>query len=729
MAGEVIKLKNQEPGTRNQKLLMLPGFSVLGSRFLGLGWLRERTLWGVLLAGLFAWTLAYQWPYAFHLAIGGDPATHSREDDRPFLQPPGQPYRENASFNASQPQPPRGDSTNWWELPEEPYRWTTASAIMAFPGIGGGPWLVEVRASGQPMDQPTQSRWSDSMTTQEVAIAPGPARVYRFLARPDQFGDLTLQFQTEPYAAPNDPRSLGFRMHGITLRPAGFQWPSWAQLGWLLGCVGLCYGSARRLGVGQRRAGAGMLALALALALLLAAWRMWLTIFTPALLALLAGCYVLAAVLLQMAQRRWTNDERRTTGATVKRRAESGEQRAPVARSCARPLMRSCVHHVILSQRVVALIVLAFALRMGGMLHPHTIFSDIGLNSNNILELTVGNVYFTEGLPANAGGGQAPYPPGQYLVLAPGQLLVPVNDEGRRLLVKLGSALLDSLIVGLLWLMLRRAGAGEGAALFGAALYIAPTPLLGSFSVGEFANIFGQGLAMPILVLLSVGGLGDVQSPRRGVSTGGRWAFGMALLGMALLGHLGVTISLAAMLTSLAALWLLAPSARRSFAPLVVVGVIAAAFVGLFYYSAFAQLLAERFAGTAEGMTNVPRTLSLVDKLLHQERLLVISPLLLGLGALGALLPRRSSRGMWLRLALGAWWLGTLLGFGLLLFANQAVRWQHFLYPALCLGGGLLLAALWRRGHAARLVVLVTLLFIVGQSVALWFERLANAYH
>ena len=402
-------------------------------------------------------------------------------------------------------------------------------------------------------------------------------------------------------------------------------------------------------------------------------------------------------------------------------------------------------HPVTLSRGIVLLIVLAFALRLGGMLHPHTIFSDIGLNSNNIEAFTVGNVYFTEGLPSEAGGGQAPYPPGQVIVLAPGQFLVPANDEGRKLLVKIGNALLDSLVVGLLWLVLRRAGAGQRAALFGAALYLAPTPLLNSFSIGEFANIFGQGLTMPLLALLAIGGPGDVQTLRRGVSAGGgeqragehigsplrhgRWMFAVALLGMALLGHLGVAISLAAMLASLAVLSLLVPRARGAFVPLIVVGIIAVAFVALFYYSAFAQLLFERFAGTAEGMTSAPQALSLAEKMARQGRLLVISPLLLGLGTTGALLARRTLQGMWLQLLLGAWWLGTLLSFGLLLFANQAVRWQHFLYPALCLGGGLALAALWRRGRAGRLVVITTLLFIVGQSVAWWFERLMNAYH
>ena len=161
----------------------------------------------------------------------------------------------------------------------------------------------------------------------------------------------------------------------------------------------------------------------------------------------------------------------------------------------------------VVASPIIALIILAVALRLAGMLHPHAIFSDDGLNANNMIGFTSGQVYFTEGLPSEAGGGQAPYPPGQYIMFAPAQLLLQTRSDditSLRLLLKIANAVWDSLVVGFVWYVLRRCGCGSRAALLGAALYVLPPPLLKSLSVGEFANVFGQGLALPLLALLAI---------------------------------------------------------------------------------------------------------------------------------------------------------------------------------------------------------------------------------
>ena len=54
--------------------------------------------------------------------------------------------------------------------------------------------------------------------------------------------------------------------------------------------------------------------------------------------------------------------------------------------------------------------------------------------------MTLGGLFFTAGLPSDAGGGQAPYPPGLYLLLMPGELLAG-SGEARRLLMQGGTAL------------------------------------------------------------------------------------------------------------------------------------------------------------------------------------------------------------------------------------------------------------------------------------------------
>jgi hypothetical protein len=384
------------------------------------------------------------------------------------------------------------------------------------------------------------------------------------------------------------------------------------------------------------------------------------------------------------------------------------------------------------------LVVLAFGLRLGGLLHPHVIFSDLGLHANNLLGVSVGQVFFTEGLPAEAGGGQSPYPPGTYLLLAPLQLLLPVGDEGRRLLLKGGLALLDSLVLGLIWLLLRPHG--RRAALLGAALYLAPPPLLSSFSIGEFANIGGQALALPVLALLAATG---VQSAKSKMQNAKIFAFCISLFALliALLGHLGVVISLVCTLAALWLVWGLAALRRggvwRSrLALLSGAGLLAAVLAFVCYYSApiFMAIFAERIGGGAAPSSTSISALRIFAPLLQ---IFMpggnITPLLSVTGLLGMTLllthnAQRATRNA-LQSLLLAWWLGTLLSLALLLFARQGVRWQHFLYPALCLGAGPALAAFWPRGGAGRAAALAGALFPICYGVAYWVGQLRDYLH
>jgi hypothetical protein len=65
----------------------------------------------------------------------------------------------------------------------------------------------------------------------------------------------------------------------------------------------------------------------------------------------------------------------------------------------------------------------------------------------------------------------------------------------------------------------------------------------------------------------------------------------------------------------------------------------------------------------------------------------------------------------------------------LLLFASQGVRWQQFLYPALCLGGAPTLAALWVRGRAGRLVALALLTFLIWYGLHFWVVQIRDYLH
>jgi hypothetical protein len=389
---------------------------------------------------------------------------------------------------------------------------------------------------------------------------------------------------------------------------------------------------------------------------------------------------------------------------------------------------------------LLALVLLAFALRAGGMLYPQARFSDHLLHANNVLEVGLGNIYFTEGLPDTRGGGDAPYPPGLYLLLAPALTLFPADMESRALLVQLGVALLDSLVVALLWLLLWRAGLGQRATLLGAALYLLPLPMLLSFARGEYANLGGQVLALPVLALLALGGV------RSGV--GGRGVLLLALLAsIGLLSHMGVAISLALVL---GAAWLLSVAGwlrqrgeqtALPLAPVVLTagGAAAAAFAGLCYYSApqFVALFAARFASDGASTPTEPTPPLLAELGGIVTGLFApwseLLPLLVGLGLAGALLlwwaPPQTMQRDGLRVLLLAWWLGILFSFGLLLVARQGVRWEHFLLPALCLGGGVALAALWRRGQAGRIAAFGSLLAVLAHALSRWLAFVYDYLH
>src|SRR4051812_25238434 len=174
-------------------------------------------------------------------------------------------------------------------------------------------------------------------------------------------------------------------------------------------------------------------------------------------------------------------------------------------------------------------------------------------------------------------------------MFAPAQLLLQLrpDDSGSLpLLLKITNAVWDSLVVGFVWYVLRRCGCGSRAALLGAALYVLPPPLLRSLSVGEFANVFGQGLALLLLALLA--------TQVRELSQQ-RFSFALlALFALALLGHLGVTISLACLLVCLGLIWLTRQEYRRAFRTLLLAGLLAGALVGLFYYTALWDVLVSR---------------------------------------------------------------------------------------------------------------------------------------
>ena len=668
------------------------------------GTLPALVLRGLLLllpAALCLWSLAYQVPLQQTTYVGGEVALRRRFDDAPFFKGINGPEPGDQVADPAQP----GASLWWWELLARtgvrPYRWTTAETVFSLPGAGYGRYTLEILAGGRPGGAVTD--WTAGPKLHYALTLPeGPARRYRLLAASDEAGDLRVTFRTPPYAAPGDARELGFVLHELRVARthSPFTIPAWPQLGWLalaLACV-----LSAALAAGAPLWGAGGLASlgALAVAYTLVFHRSALTLFTPT-VALLAGLCAAASLGGWWAARKL---EPRHTWAS-----DLGP--------------------------VVGLVAAACALRMAGMLHPHALYSDTGLQANKLYEASLGQIFLTAGLPSDAGGGQAPYPPGPFLILMPLTLLCPAGRAARIVLMQSGTALLDSLTIALLWLMLRRANVGRRAALLGAACYLLPIPALESFSVGELANLGGQALAMPLIAMLALGVAAANKSPAASLG------LTIALL-VGLVAHSGVTLSVGALM---AAAWGLAVGwavRRRTGGPfsvvrLSMVATVALGLALLCYYSApvyVGALLGRNGtsgAGTPLGQI-LSETVRAVLGFAPPNRRALALPTLLGLAALaglGVLWANQSGRTAALRATLAAWWLGTLLTQGLLLVADQGVRWAIFLTPALSLGAGVLLASLGRRGRAGRLVAGLVLGAILGYGLATWGAQVRDYYH
>jgi hypothetical protein len=670
-----------------------------------LGRAREPGLWIALVVGLLLWSLAYQISPGYTIAVGGDAQTHKRDYDAPFL--------DGDSFNDSEPGTLKQNSgdLDWWEQAIPPYRWAKDRAVVLLPGLGGRRWAVSVTArSGRPDGSAVESHWQigdDSPATLTIDAYP---RVYTIVGGVPG-GDLRLTMQTPRLEGPGDPskRNLGLVIHRIVVAPIatpGPQLPASGQLGLLATIQLVCYSLGRRLALPSKWALPLALGVAALYAYMLVAQRQALTIWTPALATLALGCYLLAILLAPLLA---------AAARAVGLRTTPGERGAALAATIA-----------------------ALALRMAGLLHPYALFSDLGFNINNLEEVIRGDLFLYAGLPAEVGGGRAPYPPGQYLTLAPLRLLIGADRQAAGLLIQTGNALLESCTAALLWLLLRRAGLGRRAALLGATLYIVAPPLLRSFSVGEFANVFGQSLLAPLLLFLALG-----------APLARRWPaalVGGALLLVILLSHTGVTISTAALLLAWLPLWWLAPSppgplshAEERGSPgtwrLLAAGIGAGLIALALFYSGYSDLLAQRsaLAAAAAPSQAPPAGPTFGTKVLGELRAGFteakgLAPLLAIPGGLGLIwLWRR--RPVRLDLVLLACWLGMLLSLATLLQANQAVRWQAFLFPALCLGAAPLFAAWARRGRAGAALALLALLYLTWLGLAMWARQIVEYLH
>ncbi|GAB4127612.1 MAG: hypothetical protein Fur005_10120 [Roseiflexaceae bacterium] len=641
---------------------------------------REPFFWLSLLVALLAGVLAYQQPFGAQLAIGGDPQTRLRGYDTPFLD----------GVNAPEPDRPEAE---WWQLPERAYRWVEPNAFIMLPAVGGDHWITSLTlGSGRPDGSPIMVQIQAGTAASQTVVVPAGERRFLFLSAAPQ-GNLQIQLQSPAFAAPGDSRDLGVVLYQVSIQPLDHaaRAPALGQVALQLAITAALYLCLRQIRLGARAAWAGTFILNLTFAWLIATDRLGLTIATPGLAWLALACLFLLPILKLFGQH---------VAITVGLPAQAATPAMGIALA-------------------------GFALRLAGVTHPYTRFSDLGFHVNNLLRLIRGEVFLLAGLPCEAGAGQAPYPPAQYLTLAPFRLLL---EDGQRwqvtLLVQAGVALLEALGAYAIWLLLRRVGSGQRAALFGAALYLLPLPLLRAYSIGEMANLFGQVFVPLLLLVLACWPI----TPIRGRGA----VLAMLLVAFMLLSHTGVTISAVALLAGWGLIRLPAHKQEQIWW-LAGAAVSAGAIALLLFYSAYAFLPESNRAVVAElasqGQICPP------GRPFGQKVLATIG---LGIGAQGALAPalllaaliggvaKRTSRiGILLLAAL----LGTLFSFATLLSSDQPVRWAHFLFPALCVAAGVGFAAWWRRGLAGRLLAIALLASVLSYGAIAWIDQLAQYLH
>ncbi|MFN8539062.1 MAG: hypothetical protein U0232_16500 [Thermomicrobiales bacterium] len=357
-----------------------------------------------------------------------------------------------------------------------------------------------------------------------------------------------------------------------------------------------------------------------------------------------------------------------------------------------------------------------------GMRHPQFRSSDLQLNVHRLEFVQRGEWIFTLPLPGTR-AIEAPYPPLFYAVMLP--LASFVKDKA--LLVEATAAVALAAGTLLTFALTRRVTGDDGAALWAAGCYGLLPIVFAMTSAGNFANLFGQGVANLALVAL--------------ILTWGRWdrplvAAGLTVaLTLALLGHFGVFLSLLATVPLLAIVAaFLRPNGRRQALTLAGCFVAAVVISYALYYHFHTGLILGHARDFLSGDTNArgtEDTASFAQRLRNLWGGLLLwwgwPALPLALAGVNLLRRLRPSPHLWLALA----WLGTAIPFALgELVAGLSVRFHLFVGPALALVAGWALWQLWcshrRIGPVASLLIGG---FWLWQALALWSDRVLHAYH
>ncbi|MEI7645456.1 MAG: hypothetical protein WCJ55_14380 [Chloroflexales bacterium] len=370
---------------------------------------------------------------------------------------------------------------------------------------------------------------------------------------------------------------------------------------------------------------------------------------------------------------------------------------------------------------LVLILSLSFGLKYTGQLYPDAMPGDLQLHINRFNLTALGDIY----IRAQHRGLPFPFPNAPYMVLAP--LILTGAPLG--VLFEVSAALFECAGVLLLYMTVARLAQDAHLGFF-AALTCALAAVGHMNTWYSFQTQLSTQLYTTLLLSLLV-----LRWPTyRGWAI---WGSITVLFALVFLGHIGSLINTACVgLMIIPLLWWRARNAeeRRGTLQILGAGAIAAAFAGVFYYTAFWDLVTTQISGVAtvglNGVTGrdpVPR--SVILSVIWNEGLTVhygMFPVILAL--VGAVMMSQSPRYRHTILPPLIWLiLGIALGQGLLpLITHSSIttRWLTFAGWAICVASAFVFTALWRRGQAARVVVIAMYAFIAWQTAVVWADAL-----
>jgi hypothetical protein len=572
------------------------------------------------------------------------------------------------------------------------FRWSAGESSIRLPGIGARPVLLTLRTASVNDEMALRGPQSFDLLANQQLLGSAPLRPrggrYLLLVPPTNTGDLELLIRSATHTPSGDVRALGVNL-------------DWArvQLGWgaipPLGGAVAWLGAALLAWLAMRRAGMRTPWAARALLILVGLVGLASALDPPRLafgaqpalvaLALACGLTILLSGWGGAQLRRW---------------------RIPIAPDDWRAL---CL-----------LAALVFALRYGGKIYPDSMPGDIGFHVNRFADLLRGSVL----LLSKNRGVEFPYPTALYLTLAPLTLLL-----DRMVLLQLGAALLDALSPILVFLIATQSGLVRDTrfAIAAGALYglcgAGFMPTWWNFST----HIYAQFTHLALVAALVLVWRGPPRAPHAAL---------VAIIVLQLLvylGHFGFWINTTLLLGAAGLLlgWRAWRGHQSLRPPLALLGGLALAQLValLIFYSAYTGLVADQVARVAAGGLNelagrapVPPEIlwrTLRDGLYQHIGLFPIPLALCGLLATRGDQPTRSLMAITFVIAGGFAALPFLTG------STLATRWLMFSIWAICAGAAMCAERLWRRGRAARALVLVIALFVLWGSAALWLGALA----